>query len=202
VSDPAGGVARPVGQGPPLTQRESSDRMNLLAVGTGLRIAMAPVFMWLVLGGEDTIAAIVFLVAAATDWIDGRLARRWEVTSRLGSFLDTTADKLLVTAALVVLVAVDRASPWLAMLIIARELVLLGLRAAVATDGRHLEPSLLGKWKATIQFAAIALVTLRADVIVAGEYLDEWALALAALVTVWSGVDYFVRFSSALRSPS
>ena len=202
MSDPAGGVARPVGQGPPLGQRESSDRMNLLAVGTGLRIAMAPVFMWLVLADQDTIAAIVFLVAAATDWIDGRLARRWEVTSRLGSFLDTTADKLLVTAALVVLVAVDRASPWLAMLIIARELVLLGLRAAVATDGRHLQPSLLGKWKATIQFAAIALVTLRPDVIVAGEYLDEWALALAALVTVWSGVDYFVRFSSALRSPS
>jgi CDP-diacylglycerol--glycerol-3-phosphate 3-phosphatidyltransferase len=158
------------------------------------------VVMGLVLAGEDTAAAIVFAVAAATDWFDGRLARRWEVTSRIGSFLDTTADKLLVTAALVALVAVDRASPWLAMVIIARELVLLGLRAAVAAEGRHIEPSLLGKWKATVQFAAIALAIIRPDVVVADAYLDQWALAFAALVTVWSGVDYFAHFSSALRS--
>jgi CDP-diacylglycerol--glycerol-3-phosphate 3-phosphatidyltransferase len=196
VSDPAGAVrARPLTGEP-----RSSGRLNLLAAGTGLRIVLAPVVMGLVLAGEDTAAAIVFAVAAATDWFDGRLARRWEVTSRIGSFLDTTADKLLVTAALVALVAVDRASPWLAMVIIARELVLLGLRAAVAAEGRHIEPSLLGKWKATVQFAAIALAIIRPDVVVADAYLDQWAMAFAALVTAWSGVDYFVHFSSALRS--
>jgi len=85
------------------------------------------------------------------------------------------------------------------MAIIGRELCLLGLRAAVATQGLHLDPSILGKWKATVQFAALALVMIRPDVMVGGAFLDQWLLALAALVTVWSGVDYFVRFSSALR---
>ena len=167
---------------------------------TYFRILSVPVVMALVLAGSDTAAVIVFTAAAATDWFDGRLARRWEVTTRLGSFLDTTADKLLVTGVLVALVAVDHASPWLAMVIIGRELVLLGLRAAVAAEGRHLEPSLLGKWKATVQFAAIALAIVRPDVIVGGEYLDEWAMLAAAVVTAWSGIDYLLRFAAVLRS--
>jgi CDP-diacylglycerol---glycerol-3-phosphate 3-phosphatidyltransferase len=180
--------------------REASGRTRLLAIGTSVRILLAPVVMWLVIEGSDTAAGIVFGVAAATDWVDGRLARRWEVTSPLGSFLDTTADKLLITAALIALVAVDRASPWLSIVIIGREITLLGLRAAVATSGAHLEASLLGKWKATVQFVAIALAMFRPDVTIAGAYLDQWALAVAAIVTVWSGVDYLVRFSSALRT--
>ena len=76
----------------------------MLAAGTGLRIVLAPVVMALVLAeAGHAPAAAVFVVAAATDWFDGRLARRWGVTTRLGSFLDTTADKLLVTAALIAL---------------------------------------------------------------------------------------------------
>ncbi len=159
-----------------------------------------PVVMGLVLGHSFTAAAILFLAVSSTDWFDGRLARRWNVSSRLGSFLDTTADKLLVTGTLIALIAVGRASPWLSMAIIGRELSLLGLRAAVAAQGLHLEASMLGKWKATVQFIALTLVMLRPHVTFAGAYLDQWLLAVAALVTVWSGVDYFVRFSSALRA--
>jgi len=174
----------------------------VILAGTSLRIFATPVVMGLILGHSWTAAAIVFVVVASTDWLDGRLARRWNVSSRLGSFLDTTADKLLVTGVLLALVSVGRASPWFAILIIGRELCLLGLRAAVATQGLHLDPSLLGKWKATVQFAALTLVMLSPDVIIAGARLDQWALALAALVTVWSGVDYFMRSSYALRSPN
>jgi CDP-diacylglycerol---glycerol-3-phosphate 3-phosphatidyltransferase len=158
-----------------------------------------PIVMGLVLSHSDTAAAIVFIAAASTDWFDGRLARRWNVSSPLGSFLDTTADKLLVSGTLVALVAVGRASPWLAMIIIARELIVLGLRAAVAAQGLFLEPSMLGKWKATVQFVTLTIVILRPDVTVAGAFLDQWLLAAAALITVWSGVDYFARFSAALR---
>jgi CDP-diacylglycerol--glycerol-3-phosphate 3-phosphatidyltransferase len=174
----------------------------MLAAGTGVRILLAPAVMALVLAGSYTAGAIVFLIAAATDWVDGRLARRWGVTTRLGAFLDTTADKLLVTTALVALVSVDRASPWVALVIMGREFTILGLRAAVASGGRHLETSMLGKWKATIQFAAIALAMLRPDATIAGAYLDEWAMVAAAIVTAWSGVDYLLRFSAALRSSS
>ena len=170
--------------------------------GTGVRIVATPVVMALVLNRSWTAAAIVFLVASATDWFDGRLARRWNVSSQLGSFLDTTADKLLVSGALIALVAVGRVSPWLALVIIGREFSLLGLRAAVADQGRHLEPSMLGKSKATVQFVALALAMLRPDVVIAGAYLDQWVLGAAALITVWSGIDYFVRFSSAFRTPT
>jgi CDP-diacylglycerol--glycerol-3-phosphate 3-phosphatidyltransferase len=173
---------------------------RLLAAGTGVRILLAPVVMALVLAGSDTAAAIVFAIAAATDWVDGRLARRWGVTTRLGAFLDTTADKLLVTTALIALVAVDRASPWVTLVIVAREFTILGLRAAVASGGRVMETSMLGKWKATVQFAAITVAMVRPDVMVGGEYLDEWLMVIAALVTAWSGVDYLLRFSAALRS--
>src|SRR5437762_9964986 len=124
----------------------------MLAAGTGLRVVLAPVVMALVLNRSTTAATIVFLVAAATDWFDGRLARRWGVTTRLGAFLDTTADKLLVAAALVALVSVHRVSPWVAFIIIGRELTILGLRAAVESGGRRFDTSMLGKWKATVQF--------------------------------------------------
>jgi CDP-diacylglycerol--glycerol-3-phosphate 3-phosphatidyltransferase len=181
------------------TSRGSVRAGALILAGTCTRIVATPVVMGLLLGHSYTAAAILFLVVSATDWFDGRLARRWNVSSRLGSFLDTTADKLLVTGTLVALVAVNRASPWVALVMIGRELTVLGLRAAVAASGQHLEASMLGKWKATLQFVALALAMLRPDLVIAGAYLDQWVLVVAAVVTAWSGVEYFVRFSSALR---
>jgi CDP-diacylglycerol---glycerol-3-phosphate 3-phosphatidyltransferase len=181
-------------------ERGSARASALIIAGTSIRIVATPVVMGLILGHSWTAAAIVFVVVSSTDWFDGRLARRWNVSSRLGSFLDTTADKLLITGVLFALVSVGRASPWIAMVIVGRELSLLGLRAVVATQGLHLEPSMLGKWKATVQFAALAVVMLRPDVKIAGAYLDQWLLAAAAVVTVWSGIDYFIKFSSALRN--
>ena len=138
-----------------------------LAIGTSVRIAASPVILALLLGHDWTVAAILFLVAAATDFIDGRLARRWEVTTKLGSFLDTTADKLLVSTALLGLLAVDRVSPWVTFVIISREFTILGLRAAVSAGGSQFETSKFGKWKATLQFVAIALAMIRPDVIIA-----------------------------------
>src|ERR1700722_16000533 len=173
-----------------------------LAVGTGLRIVACPAIMALLLSHDYVPAATGFPPAAGgTDWFDGRLARRWGVTTKLGSFLDTTADKLLVTTTLIALVAVHRASPWATLVIVGREFTILGLRAAVAAGGvRVMETSMLGKWKATVQFVAIALAILRPDVTIAGAYLDQWAMVIAAVVTAWSGVDYLMRSTDALRS--
>ena len=197
----AGTIALTVEAGALNTARRGSARASaLILAGTSLRILATPVVMGLILGRSWTAAAIVFMLVASTDWFDGRLARRWNVSSRLGSFLDTTADKLLITGVLLALVSVGRASPWLSMAIIGRELSLLGLRAAIAAQGLHLEPSMLGKWKATVQFAALTIVMFRPDVTIGDAFLDQWLLGLAALVTVWSGIDYFVRFSSALRT--
>ncbi len=171
-----------------------------LAAGTSLRVVAAPVVMALLLSSSYDAAAILFAVVAATDWFDGRLARRWGVASRFGAFLDTTADKVLVSTALIGLVAVHRTSPWVALIIIGREFTILGLRLAVVSEGRSFQTSMAGKWKATVQFAAIALAMLRPDLQFAGAYLDQWAMALAAGISIWSGLDYVARFGPAMRS--
>ena len=180
--------------------------IGFLAASTSLRIVLTPVVMAMLLsGGEETggmavAAALLFGVAAMTDFFDGYLARRWGVTTTLGSFLDTTADKLLVSGVLIALVAVDRASPWIAAIIVGRELIILGLRALVAAEGEVVQPSLLGKSKAVLQFLAILLAIARPGDPVAGLHADEWAMLLAALATVWSGLDYLARFAPVLRA--
>jgi len=182
----------------PTVTRGGFRSARLLAAGTAMRIVLTPVVMWLVLtddsgDGTAVLATVLFCVAAATDWVDGRLARRWNVTSRLGSFLDTTADKLLVTGVLIALLAVDHVSPWIAALIIGRELVLMALRGVIAADGEIMAPSMLGKLKTSIQFLAIALAILRPGDPVGGAYVDEWAMLGAAAITAWSGADYLLR---------
>ena len=177
---------------------------RFLAAGTALRIVLTPVVMALLMidgadpGSLSTWAAILFCIAAATDFVDGYLARRWDLTTKLGSFLDTTADKLLVTGVLIALVAVERASPWIATIIIGRELIILGLRGVIAADGTVMQPSMLGKIKTTVQFLAIALAIVRPGGEIGGLYLDEWVMIAAAVITVWSAVDYLRAFASSL----
>jgi CDP-diacylglycerol--glycerol-3-phosphate 3-phosphatidyltransferase len=181
---------------------------RFLAASTCLRIVLTPVVMALLMAdGADPatgarVAAALFCVAAATDWIDGRLARRWGVTTNLGTFLDTTADKLLVTGGLVALLAVDRASPWIAVIVIGRELVIMGLRGVLAAEGAVMKPSPLGKIKTTVQFLAIALAMVRPDVTIAGWFADQWVMVAAAAITVASGIDYLARSAAALSAPS
>ena len=145
---------------------------------------------------------MLFFIAAATDWFDGRLARRWNVTSKLGSFLDTTADKLLVSGVLIALLAEGRVSPWIVAIIVGRELVLMGLRGLIASEGEVMAPSMLGKLKTSIQFLAILLAILRPGDEIGGLYIDEWAMLAAAAITVWSAVDYLVRAIPLLTAES
>ena len=174
--------------------------VRFVAAGTCARIILAPVVMALVLAGSDAEvpAAVLFAIAAATDYWDGRLARRWNITTTLGSFLDTTADKLLVAGVLIALVGADRVSTWIAAIIIGREFIILGLRGVVAVDGSVMAPSIWGKLKTTVQFVAILLAILRLGHEVGGMYLDQWVMLIAAAVTVMSAVDYLQRFGSAL----
>src|SRR5436190_22845145 len=128
---------------------------RFLAISTSLRIVLTPVVVGLVLadgtdpGSAADIAAALFCLAAATDWIDGRLARRWGVTTKLGSFLDTTADKLLLTGGLVALVAVERAAAWAGVRRVGRARVVMRLGGLIATEGTVMKPSPLGKLKTT-----------------------------------------------------
>jgi len=173
---------------------------NFLTGITYLRVVLVPVIMALVLAGHHVryafaMGAALFAIAALTDFFDGFLARRWAKATTLGSFLDTTADKLLVSGALVALVAVDRASVWIAFLIIGRELVILGLRGAVAAGGEVMRQSIWGKLKANAQFLAITLAIVRIPDQVGPLFVDQYFMLIAAAATVASAVEYLARFA-------
>ncbi len=158
---------------------------------TLLRVALVPVYVVLLLGGVpagDETAAVVFAVAALTDRLDGQMARSSNTTTTFGAFLDPLADKLLVSCALIALVSLDRLAAWVAMVVIAREFAVTGLRLLVASEV-VISASWLGKWKTTLQMAAILALTLDSSY----ELLNGALVYGAVLLTVWSGVDYFVR---------
>jgi CDP-diacylglycerol--glycerol-3-phosphate 3-phosphatidyltransferase len=171
---------------------------NLLAY---LRLILTPIVMALILAspGDRTmavLAAVTFVVAALTDFADGYLARRWRIATTLGAFLDTVADKILVTGALLALVQVGTVSSWVAFIIIGREIAIMGLRSVAALDSSTVPPSIWGKWKATIQFVAIGFAILAFDIDVGPLRLDQWLMGAAVVVTVLSAGDYFSRFRS------
>lgn len=145
-------------------------------------------------------AAAIMAAASFTDFLDGYLARRWQITTTLGAFLDTIADKLLVTGALFALVEVGRAWAWAAFVIVGREIAISGLRGVAAMDGVAVPPSLWGKIKANVQFLAIFLALLRVDTTWADLHPDEWVMLVAVVVTLLSGVQYFTRFARVLRA--
>lgn len=157
---------------------------------TGLRVALVPVFAWLLVVREPSapvLAAVVFAVAAATDGVDGFVARRWDLVSGFGQFLDPLADKLLVGTALTALAADERVPWWAVIVILAREFGIgVGLRVWMARTGRALPASGLAKTKTAAQMAAVLLLTLLPP-------LDASALTLlwiAVVLTVISGVQY------------
>lgn len=189
----------------PVTTTADHRAAAFLKAVTWLRVILLPAIMALVLEGPTrryafVVGGALFAVAAVTDFVDGFLARRWKQTTTFGTFLDTTADKLLVSGVLLALVAVDRASPWIALVIVGRELLILGLRGAVAAGGEVMKPSVWGKAKANVQFVGIFLAIVRHPEEVGPLFVDEYVMIAAAIVTIGSAVEYLVRFRGALVS--
>ena len=139
------------------------------------------------------LAAATFAIAAATDSLDGYFARRRSEKTVLGAFLDPLADKLLVTAALVALISLDRLSAWVAMVIIAREFAVSGLRMVASAEGFVIPASPWGKAKTASQMLAIFAIILEPGWSLAGHAVTTYLLALAVVLTIVSGVDYFVK---------
>jgi CDP-diacylglycerol--glycerol-3-phosphate 3-phosphatidyltransferase len=169
------------------------------------RIVAVPVVMALTRAGEIDhhlgLAAAVFAAAAVTDFMDGYLARRWKQETVLGAFLDTTADKVLVTGVLFALVSVDRVSIWAAFIIVLREFAVMALRGVVAIRGGLIRPSTWGKIKAAAQFLAIFLAFMRLPGRWGPLFLDQWAMAVAVIVTLASSWGYFSAFFNVVRRP-
>ncbi len=168
---------------------------------------MVPVLMVFLLAdipAGEVIALVVFIVAAGTDLLDGYLARRFQQTTVVGAFLDPLADKLLVTAALVTLVQLGDLSAWVAMVVIARELAVTGLRMIAAVQNVVISASRWGKAKTLTQIVAIAALMveprwLKPEWAIAGHPVTWYLVLLMLVLTVVSGIDYFVHARARLR---
>jgi CDP-diacylglycerol--glycerol-3-phosphate 3-phosphatidyltransferase len=175
---------------------------NLPTALTWLRIVLIPVFVgvyylptaWLSMPAKNWLAMTIFALAAITDWADGYLARKLGQTSAFGAFLDPVADKLMVAAALIVLVQLDRADAWLAIIIIGREIAISALREWMAQLGKSksIAVAFIGKVKTGSQITAIIALLLYQPVIpgINTIWLGKTALWVAAILTLWSMFHY------------
>ena len=179
---------------------------------TWLRIVLIPVFVgvyyvpdaWLAEATRNWIGMWVFAIAAMTDWLDGYLARRLGETSAFGAFLDPVADKLMVAAALILLVQLGRAEAYLAIIIIGREIAISALREWMAQLGKtkNVAVAFIGKVKTAAQMTAIIALLLWEPVIpgVSTPLLGAIALWVAAILTLWSMFHYLRLAAPAFRS--
>jgi CDP-diacylglycerol---glycerol-3-phosphate 3-phosphatidyltransferase len=173
--------------------------LNLPNFLTLLRILLVPVLVAALLASDqgtgDVLAAVVFAVASFTDAIDGWLARRRESVTTFGKLMDPVADKLLIIAALLSLVALDRLDAWVAMVIIAREFTVTVARLAARSEGVVIPANWWGKVKTAVQVLTIFLLIL---VDPSPAWVDALVYVMVA-VTVISGIDYFFGMRRLLR---
>ena len=176
--------------------------LNLPNALTLTRILLVPVLvvaLTVETPGGSTIAAIVFVIAALTDGLDGYIARSRQSVTTFGKVMDPVADKLMIAAALISLVSLERVAAWVAMVVIAREFAVSGLRIAAGQQGVVIPATGLGKVKTIVQVAAVLAL------IAANDYNDAWVQALVyamVVITVVSGADYFLNFRRRLEEAS
>jgi len=168
--------------------------LNLPNVLTLLRIMLVPVLVVALteqIHNGSTIAAVVFVVAAVSDGLDGYVARSRQSVTTFGKVMDPVADKLLIAAALLSLVSLDRLDAWVAMVIVAREFAVSGLRIAAGQQGVVIPASILGKIKTIAQSAAVLALIAAPD---SGAVWVQALVYLMVLATIVSGADYFLNF--------
>lgn len=182
--------------------------LNLPNILTLTRIAAVPVVVALLMfeSKENSFwAAVVFSIAAITDWLDGYLARKWQIVTVLGKFLDPLADKLIVMGALIMLIPLDRVPAWAVFIILAREMLVTGLRSIASAEGIVISASDLGKYKTIFQMVSIIGLLLHYRYYwffgVEVSFLNPsfhnaglFFFYVSLFLTIWSGADYLVKF--------
>lgn len=187
--------------------------MNLANKLTMIRILLVPVFLLFItvknIPYGSIIATVIFIIASITDQLDGYIARSRNQITNFGKFMDPLADKLLVTAALVSLVELKLVASWAVVVILAREFAVSGLRTLAASNGKIITASWWGKIKTVTQMVAILLLLLKVNIYTSVDainfvdnnlflnsfftYVPEIIMYIAVLITIISGIDYFIK---------
>ena len=170
--------------------------MNLPNKLTIMRVILIPFFVFFLLSPYfpaygNYIAVAIFIVASLTDMLDGKIARKYNLVTNFGKFMDPLADKLLVCSAMICLIELDRLAAWIVIVIIAREFIISGFRLVASDNGVVIEASYWGKFKTTFQMLMIIVLILNL-----GGVFDMIGLALtwiALILTVVSLIDYLVK---------
>ena len=174
--------------------------MNLPNKLTMFRVILIPFFVVFLLVDitpvDKWIALAIFIIASLTDMLDGKIARKYNLVTNFGKFMDPLADKLLVCSALVCLVAVDRIPAWMVIVIIAREFIISGFRLVASDNGVVIAASYWGKFKPTFQIIMICLMI--AD-LAALQLLTAIVTWVAVILTVVSLVDYLVKNKEVMK---
>lgn len=170
---------------------------------TMARIFMIPFFVAAALidfEGHDYVALAIFVIAAATDWVDGYVARHYNQISDFGKFIDPIADKLLVTAALLIFVERGQMASWACIIVIAREFAVSGLRLVAVEKGSVIAAAMSGKIKtaASIVCCCIMFLPLHGYELLSWMTVDVLCVAIIVFTTVYSGIEYFIDNKLAL----
>ena len=170
--------------------------MNLPNKLTVLRVILVPFFVLFLLGADymgpfsPYIALIIFIVASLTDMLDGKIARKYNLITNFGKFMDPLADKLLVCSALICFVDMHRMPTWVVLIIIAREFIISGFRLIAAENGRVLAAGIWGKAKTVVQMIMCILLIMDVSAL---SVVTTIAIYAALILTIISLVDYIVH---------
>jgi CDP-diacylglycerol--glycerol-3-phosphate 3-phosphatidyltransferase len=177
---------------------EGRKTFNLPNTITILRIGIIPVLFFLLFSpGKlwSLIIAILFIIAALTDLLDGYVARKYEIVTTMGKFLDPIADKIIVNTAMILMIPIDRIPAWIVAIIIIRDFIIDGIRSIASTEGVIIHASKIGKQKTLCQIFAISALIIHYPLFNADAHIVGMVLIyLALILTVYSGIDYFAKF--------
>lgn len=170
------------------------------------RVFVAPVIVY-ALSVEsfwwDIFSAVLFIVASATDYFDGYYARKHNAVSNMGKFMDPIADKILVSCILVMLIPLERIDPYMVMVILARDLLIGGLRQVAAADQIIISAQASGKWKTALQMIAIPAVIVGERAWgIPFDKIGYWALWISTVLSVTSGLEYVLGYLKAVKKSS
>ena len=174
-----------------------NETFNLPNTITLLRISVVP-FLFILLSNPgkfwSLVIAVLFVIASITDFFDGYFARKYQMVTTIGKFLDPIADKIIVNTAMILLIPINRIPAWIVAITIIRDLIVDVIRSIASSEGIYIQASILGKQKTVSQVIAVTALMIHYSIFGVNAHLVGMVILYVALfLTIYSGIDYFIR---------